>query len=408
MILSDYKLRNKILSDRCNSIIFEKGRGREIYLVGGYVRDILRGKISSDRDYVVSGNLGPFVSEIRDIIGGTIVKFKTEDMIRIALKDGLTFDFSSPIGTFEEDISRRDFAINAIAWSPEMGIVDIYNGIEDLKRKKLRSISENNLISDPLRMLRAYRFAAELNISIEKGTREAIKVLHNNIKEITSERITLELFNLLNSKNPSKYLKMALADGLLTNILLIPYRILERNIKEISMLEKALSNRLLAKIKVLLNKIYSQNLTYKGLLCMELLTQNCLSNIIVNPYITISNDIKKRLKLTQKGIKELREMKGKLKDKLFFIFHRSKEAAMDILIISERLDLLTDYMRFKKIWKKGFLSSEDIIHITGIKTGPKLGRIILELKKGQFEGRVRSKVQAVKFIKNLMVEPYLT
>ena len=402
MAFSDTKLKNSILKDKYNSIIFKKGEGRELYLVGGYVRDILRGVISSDRDYVVSGNISSFVNKIRGIIGGSIVKFKKEDMIRIALRDGITFDFSRPMGTFEEDLSKRDFTINAIAWSPERGLIDLYNGLEDIKKKKIRSISKKNLISDPLRLLRTYRFAAELNGSIEKGTREAIKILHNNIEEVSSERITLELFNLLNLKHSSKYLKMALSDGLLTSILLIPYTTLERNIKAISILEKAPRNRLPAKIKVLLNKIYSQNLTYKGLLCMELLLQNGFSAATLKPNITISNSIKKRLELSQKGIKELRKSKDKLKDKLFAIFHSSKEAAIDILIISERLDLLKDYSRFKKIWKCGYLSSNEIIQITNITNSPRLGEIILEFKKAQFEGRVRSKVQAVKFIKNLL------
>ena len=135
---------------------------------------------------------------------------------------------------------------------------------------------------------------------------------------------------------------------------------------------------------------------------MKLLLQNGFSAATLKPNITISNSIKKRLELSQKGIKELRKTKGKLKDKLFAIFHSSKEATIDILIISERLDLLKDYSRFKKIWKCGYLSSNEIIEITNITNSPRLGEIILEFKKAQFEGRVRSKVQAVKFIKNLL------
>src|SRR4030042_2888561 len=231
MILSHYKLKSKILADRYNSIIFEVGRGRDLYLVGGYLRDILRGIHPSDRDYIVSGDIRTFVKEIRKVIGGTIVKFKKGDMIRIALKDGLTFDFSIPMVILKEDLSKRDFTINAIAWSPEKAIIDPYNGVDDIKKKIIRSISKENLISDPLRMLRAYRFAAELNGSIKKGTRNSIKNMKKNIKKVSSERITLELFNLLNSKHSARYLKMALSDNLLTSVLLIPYKTLELNIK---------------------------------------------------------------------------------------------------------------------------------------------------------------------------------
>ena len=407
MILSHYELKTKILAERYNSIIFEVGKNRDLYLVGGYIRDIFRGIHSPDRDYIVSGDIRTFVKEIRKVIGGTLVKFKKGDMIRIAFKDGLTFDFSKLIGTLKEDLSKRDFTINAIAWSPEKEIIDLCNGLEDLKRKRIRSLSSENLISDPLRMLRAYRFAAEINGSIEKGTRDSIKTLNNNIKKVSSERITLELFNLLNSKHSARYLKMALSDGLLTDILSIPYRNLERSIKEISKLEQTTINKLPSKIQALLKRIFSQNLTYKGLFCLELL--------IIPPHPTLvkggrgdfqvkikmSSAINKRLELSHKGIKELKRKGVDLKNRLFDIFLISKEAAPDILIIKGRLDLIKDYQRFKRIWNKGFLSSEDIISITDVKPGPKLGKIIIELKRAQFEGRIKSKRAAIKFIEKL-------
>jgi tRNA nucleotidyltransferase/poly(A) polymerase len=401
MTFVDSRLKNKILTDRYNAIIFEKGKGREIYLVGGYIRDILRGINSPDRDYIVNGNIIYFVNEIRNIIGGTVVRFRKGNMIRLALKNGFTFDFSRLLGTLKEDLSKRDFTINAIAWSPEREIIDIYNGLGDLKKKKIRSLSKENLISDPLRMLRAYRFAAELNGSIEKSTRKSIKMLHNNIKRMSSERITLEFFNLLNSQHSAKYLKMALSDSLLTNILLIPYRTLEQNIKEISLLEKTYIKKLPHKIKVILYKIFSQNLIYKGLLCLELLLKNGFNPPLKTPHIKMSAIIDRRIEALRKGIQELKGAKHNLNEKLFDIFQISKEAAMDILIIEGRLGLLKDHMKFKRIWKKGILSSEEIISISNVKNSPKLGSIIKELKKVQFEGRVKSKRSAIKYIRNL-------
>jgi tRNA nucleotidyltransferase/poly(A) polymerase len=401
MMHSDNRLKKKILADQYNSIIFEKGKGRETYLVGGYVRDIFRGIYSPDRDYIVSGNIFPFVGEIRKILRGTVVKFKKGDMIRIALNNGLTFDFSRLIDTLEEDLARRDFTINAIAWSPEKGIIDPYNGLKDIEQKKIRSISKENLISDPLRMLRAYRFAAELNGSIENKTRKAIKMLHNNIKGVSPERITLELFNLLNSDHSEKYLKMALSDGLLVGILLLPYKMLERNIKAISVLEKAPIDKIPARIKVQLDKIFSQNLTYKGLLSLELLLQNGSFTHTKVPNIKVSNAIKKRIELAHKGINEIKKTRHRLGDKVFDIFMNSKEVTTDILVIKDKLDLLKDYKRFKRIWGKGLLSTEEIISISNIATGPRLGRIIAEFKKAQFEGRVKSKKGALKFIEQL-------
>jgi tRNA nucleotidyltransferase/poly(A) polymerase len=399
MKFSPEKLKKRILGDKYNSIVFEKGRGRELYLVGGYVRDIFRGIHSKDRDYIVSGNIRSFVKEIRKITGGTIVELRKEHMIRIALKNGTTLDFSKPMGTLEEDLSKRDFTINAIAWSPSSGIIDPYHGIKDIQKRRIYSLAKENLIADPLRMLRAYRFAAELNGYIEKKTRNSIKMLHNTINETSSERITLELFNLLNLKYSAKYLQMAFSDGLLTDIISINYSQLERNIKGIIKFEK-INKKNTLKIQVLLKKIFSQNLIYKGLLCLELLIyQNTSLTQQSIPNIRMSTKIINRIDMAHKGIKEFKE-KGP--DKLFDIFLVSKEAAMDVLIIRGKFDLLKDYERFRRIWKRGILSSEEIIRVTEVKAGPRIGIMITEIKRAQFEGRIKTKRDAIKFISSLI------
>jgi tRNA nucleotidyltransferase (CCA-adding enzyme) len=400
-MLSIEQLRRKIIEDKYNSVIFAKGRGREIYLVGGYVRDALMGIRSSDRDYIVSGDLKSFVCEIRGIIKGTIVEFRKQNMMRIALKEGLTFDFSKQVGVIREDLSRRDFTINAIAWSPRSGIIDYFNGVRDVKKKRIRAISEQNIISDPLRMIRAYRFAAEMNGSIENGTRMIIKRLHDRIKDVSSERITLELFNLLNSANSYRYLKMALEDRVLTGILLFPFKKLENNIREISKLEKTYIKKPSRKIKVLLDENFAENLVYKGLLCLETLLQNRIGSHREAEKLKMSNKINRRIELAHKGIKELAMKKSILRDKLFSVFMKSKEASLDLLIMINRPDLAREYNRFKKIWKDGFLSSEEIINFSN-QIGPGIAKIIEELKRAQFERKIKSKKQAIEFLYSLV------
>ena len=289
-----------------------------------------------------------------------------------------------------------------MAWHPQSGLIDLYNGIDDLKKKRIYLVSKDNMISDPLRMLRAYRFAAELEGSLDERTRNIIKTLHNMIKNVSHERITLELFNLLNSNHPAKYLKMALSDRLLNNILLLPDHILESNIRAISKLEKITFKGMPNNIKALLKKIFSQNLTYKGLLCLELIMrQNHSSAHIEDSYLRLSNPIKKRIAIAHRGIKELQTAKKKLNEKLFDVFKHSGEASLDVLIISNRLDLLTYFRRYTKIIRKGILSSEEIINTSGINPGPELGNMILQLHKAQFEKRVNSKSRAMKFIRDI-------
>jgi tRNA nucleotidyltransferase (CCA-adding enzyme) len=395
MRISARQLRSKFLGDGYNAVIFEKGGDRGIYVVGGYVRDTLRGVRSQDRDFVISGDLISFVREMRDIFGGAIVKFKKGDMVRLALGNGMTFDFASPMGTMEEDLSGRDFTVNAIAWTPEEGIIDMHCGERDLEKNLIRMISKSNLISDPLRILRAYRFAGELGGSIEKRTRSAIKTLHNRIKTVSSERITLELFHLLNSKSSSKYLTGALKDGVLCDILSLPDKVLEGNIRAIYKLERRMLEELPGEIKVLLDTIFSQNLTYKGLLCLELLLQSGVAGV---QRIRMSSNIVKRVQLSFRGMRELKKSRSESVGKLFDIFVRLKDAVPDVSIISGRLDLLGEYAKFKKIIEGGLLASDEIMKIMGVEAGPVIGKTILALRRAEFEGRVKSRAEAAAFV----------
>jgi tRNA nucleotidyltransferase/poly(A) polymerase len=387
-MLSAQKLKVKILKDRYNSIIFKKSRGREVYLVGGYIRDILRGKISKDKDFIVSDDIKVFVKEVKKVIGGTLVEFQKGETTRLVLKDGVTLDFTRPMGTLYEDLSKRDFTINAIAWSPENGIIDPYNGLKDIQERIIRALGKENFLADPLRMLRAYRFAAELNGSIEDKTRRSIKTLCNNINKVSPERITFELFNLLNSENPGKYLNIALNDRLLSSILPINKRLLGPNLKAIYRFTRKLKDHP-KEVKVLLEEIFSQNITYKGLLFLELLLRrNGMLETDSIPLLRISRNIVKRIILAHNGMKEFK------RGKLFNFFMKSKEAAIDIIILRDRMDILKEYIRFKSIWKRGVISSLEVARIGKIKAGPTLGRIIVEMKKAEFDRKIKSKKDA--------------
>jgi len=401
MRISAGQLRRKFLRDKYNAIILKKGGDRGIYIVGGYVRDTLRGVRSRDRDFVITGDLVSFVREVRDTLGGTVVKFKKDNMVRLALPNGLTFDFSAPMGTIEDDLSGRDFTINALSWSSERGIIDMHHGIADLEKKLIRMISESNLISDPLRLLRAYRFAAELGGSIAKRTRDAIKTLHNRIENVSPERITLELFHLLNSKRSSRYLREALRDGVLANTLSMSDKVLEGNIRAIYKLEERMLEELPGGIKVLLDRIFSQNLTYKGLLCLELLLQGRVRRA---RKVRMSSNLVKRVRLSSGGMGEMRKRRSPSRGDLFDIFVLLKDVALDVLIISGRTQLFGEYQKFGKIMKGGFLKSKDIMRIMEVGPGPLIGKSNLALRRAEFEGIVKSKAEAVEFIRKLVSE----
>jgi tRNA nucleotidyltransferase/poly(A) polymerase len=393
MAYHNKSLKRKILSDEYNALIFQRQKGI-VHLVGGYIRDLLRGIYSTDRDFILSNNEESFVCDLKKRLGGKAIQFKKGTTIRIAMRNGTTLDFSVMDGTLFEDLSKRDFTINAMAWSPEDGLIDFFQGVDDLNKKMVRSISKENIIADPLRMLRAYRFAAEIDGKIEIRTRNIVKMFSHAIKDISSERITLEMFHLLNSDHASKYLKSALDDGLLSNIILLSNRELNANIKSITRSEKGIPDVFPDKIKVRLKKMFSQNLTYKGLLCLEILTKSGTKVDNPHPLLKLSNRINKRIQLVHKALIEF----SVKKPDLFSIFMLAQDASLDALIISNRADLLREYYRFQKIWKAGLLSSEEIKQISGLDDGAQLGGIILKLKREQFERKIRTKAQAMKYL----------
>lgn len=395
-MLSARKLKVKILKDKYNSIIFKKSRGIGLYLVGGYLRDILRGKDSKDRDFIVKDDLKSFVYNLEKILRGTIIELKKGGTIRLVLKNGIKMDFSSIKGSIIEDLSKRDFTVNAFAWSPETGLIDPYDGIKDIKKRIIRSINKNNLLDDPLRMLRAYRLASDLNGTVEIKTRRLIKTFYYNVKNSSSERITFELFNLLNSQKPGNYLNLAFNDKILTLIFPINKRILRDNIKVISNFNRKLEGYP-DEVKVLLEDNFSQNLNYKGLLILELLLGGIRTfRYDKFPLIKMSKSIIKRIMLVNKGLKEFR------KGDLFNLFFKSKESAIDIILIKNKLYLINEYIRYKIIWKKGLISPLEIKRIYRIKEGPILGRIIIELKRAEFNTKLKNKKEAKQYINKIL------
>lgn len=175
------------------------------YLVGGAVRDKLMGKKPNDLDYVVVGSTIENMLQLGyKQVGKDFPIFLDNDGNEYALarkerKNGTNhtafiFDFNSEI-SLEEDVLRRDFTCNAIALDEETGeIIDYVNGQNDIENKILRVVRPETFVEDPLRILRAYRFAAQLDFTIEEGTKELLKqmVKDGMLEHLTPERVWKE------------------------------------------------------------------------------------------------------------------------------------------------------------------------------------------------------------------------
>ena len=400
MLDTQRNFTKKITEDTYNKLIFRKCKKDRIYLVGGYIRDVLRNVQTKDRDYIIDGNVHTFAEQINKQIKGTPVFFKKSGTMRIVTREGITLDFSQLSSDIRNDLSMRDFTINAIAWSPSGGIIDLFGGLSDIEKKRIKCISKKNLIHDPIRILRAYRFAAEFNGYIEKKTRSFLKELHRGLYSTASERITMELFYMLGTKNATKYLLMAFKDNVLQTILLLKNDILQKNILKIRRRERSYLFKQGNFSEIKFSENISEHLNYKGLLRFSMLIQLHKKPFYTSGRLSLSNKLKRKIEKICRGIHLLSEKKF-TNEKFYDFFLRMNDAAQDIAILLNKRDVLQKYIRFRKISKKAYLSSYEIIELSGKKGGKELGSLINKLKKAQFMGCITNIRQAKKLIKEL-------
>jgi hypothetical protein len=145
-----------------------------------------------------------------------------------------------------------------------------------------------------------------------------------------------------------------------------------------------------------LKETISQNLTYKGFLCFGILLNNIHQEKYTDKRIKISKKIMKRLNLLHRFQSE-----KVIKGKSFDLFMRAEDASVDILIIKNRIDCLPDHKRFMRISHKQILSSEDVIRYSGLQSGKDIGNIINEVKRAQYEGRIRNRAAGIKLVRKL-------
>ena len=191
----------------------------DAYLVGGSVRDALLGRdrISLDLDFVLPEDTIATAKRFANTYrGGFVILDREREIARVVFERG-TLDLAKQEGTtLETDLYRRDFTINAIAYNiHSQQLVDPFNGLTDLERGILRMVSSKNLEDDPLRLLRAYRQAAQLNFTIEEETKTAIKERVNLLENVAAERVQAELNYILTAPQGNKWLAAAVKDGLL-------------------------------------------------------------------------------------------------------------------------------------------------------------------------------------------------
>lgn len=196
-------------------------KAKGAYIVGGSVRDLLIGRTPSDYDIAVLGFAQKYASDLASHISGHVVKIgKQKQMIYRVVSKKDIFDVSAVIGkTIEDDLSKRDFTINAICYDLySKKIIDPFDGIKDLLAKNIRAVSKEVFQNDPVRLLRAYRIGAMLDFEIEHLTEKAISNDVRLIVKSAGERVKAELFKIFASIKSYAYISKMSETGLLFEI----------------------------------------------------------------------------------------------------------------------------------------------------------------------------------------------
>ena len=223
--IADMKI---VLPEKVNKIITAlEARGYEAYAVGGCVRDSLLGRTPQDWDITTSAK----PEQVKQLFSHTIDTGIAHGTVTVMLEregfevttyriDGEYEDARHPkevqfTADLREDLRRRDFTINAMAYNETAGLVDVFDGMADLNSGVIRCVGKaaERFSEDALRMLRAVRFAAQLGFFIEEETKAAIRQLAPSLAKVSAERIQAELVKLLISAHP-KELRTAYETGL--------------------------------------------------------------------------------------------------------------------------------------------------------------------------------------------------
>ena len=438
----------------------------EGYLVGGSVRDFYLGKKTYDRDIVIS-DAEIFARKISNKFDGTFIVLDSENKIyRVVLKDKLNYlDISELQGnSIEEDLQRRDFTINAIAYDlKNKKYIDVTGGLDDLNNHILRHIKEENFLEDPLRILRAFRFKSTTGFEFSQNLKDSIEKYKYLLLNPAKERINYEIMKMFGGSYCSQVLLEMDDFGLLSKIFFqvdemkkVPPNthhhldLFHHVVETVRNIEKIYDN-LPTDIKQHLDNIdfggfpRINHLKLAGFLhdigkystwtieesgrhrfikhddvgakmCPNILKELKFSkkqieyvSCMIKNHIYPSNVISAPVLSEKVMMRYLRKMENNVIDNIVLakadrLSARGKDITEEI--IEENLNgldsLLSFYMSKKDTMQPlpKLIDGFDVMNIKKIKQSPVLGEILSAIKEAQLNGDISTKDEAIEFVKN--------
>jgi tRNA nucleotidyltransferase (CCA-adding enzyme) len=396
-------------------------RGEKIYLVGGFVRDLLLKAENLDLDIVVEGDGISFASKLASASGGRIIRHQRFGTATVFLKPHLKIDISTarkeyypspahlPVvspGDLRDDLYRRDFTINAMAL--EIGkqssgeLIDYFGGRRDLREGYIRILHEESFVDDPTRILRAVRFQQRYNFRIEPATlkklKEALKL--KALEKVQPQRIRDDLILILKEKNPLgavKRLKVLSGFSFIHPGLSVPE-------KTLLLLEKI--GREICWFK----KIHPQRRALDGWLIyfMGLLDSLSLNKAVaVCRKLALRKGEEKRVyaskKISRVFISKLAPKKLKPSQVFFLLEPQSYEVLIFLKAKYKRFGFQKMVAEFFKYYNGTRIHTKgDDLRKLGITPGPGYQKLFLKVLKARLDGEVKTKDEELLLIRQLI------
>ena len=392
---------------------------QQVYIVGGAVRDAILSNSREylDIDFVLPKDTIKVAQHIAQYYQAGFVVLDSERKIARVIFPNATVDFAQQEGdSIEADLHRRDFTVNAIAYNPHTReIIDPLQGSMDLKSRLMRMISYRNLANDPLRLLRAYRQASQLDFVIETDTRIAIRKLAPKISHTAVERVRVELGYLLNIQIGTHWLENAWEDGLLT---LYFSHATKESFSKLSKIDVAA--RKLGQAYQFLGKQLQEyildtvKITWCGIAKLACLVhpQPEIAETELN-MMTYSRAEIKAVIISLRLLPHLKARQMSLREKYFFFRAAGKVFPAVVLFalgndcpIESIEPLITHYLNCNDLvaHPNNLVNGKEIMESLRIPSSPIIGKILLEIAVAQSEGRVSTKDEAVALAKQLIEE----
>ena len=397
-----------------------------VYMVGGAVRDAILGRVREyvDLDFIIPADAVKVARKIAQRYQAGFVLLDAERQIARVVFPHATADFAQQEGeSLITDLHRRDFTINAIAYNPHtQEIIDPLEGYKDIESGLLRMISPVNLQNDPLRLMRAYRQAAQLGFTIEPATQETIRSLAKSINQVAAERVRVEIGYLLANSQGTFWLNTAWKDGVLTSLF--------KNATDRSFIKLAAVDQAAALISQVWQELGEElgNYVRETVKTSWLATAKLACLVDLNPEIaevelqelTYS---RAEIRAVTTGLRLFSEIKAIHKPlrKQYFLFREMGILFPAVLVLALANDIVAKGMfeesmlvsyepLIKRYLDKNdmvahpipLLNGKDMMRALNIPASPLIGELLMEVGVAQAEGKISTVEAAIEFARNLV------